>query len=125
MGIFCARVLRVYHINYIEKISTKYIVQRWTKAVVCSKVHKVAGDYGETMNIVPATVWRNQMIWDFVRVVNFSQGDLNVRKFVDSVYDYMKKESKWRTYLVKLISRMRRIQVKKRLQMMVLMILNM
>ncbi|XP_056698452.1 protein FAR1-RELATED SEQUENCE 5-like [Spinacia oleracea] len=69
MGFLCSHLLRVYHAHCNPKIPNLYILKRWTKAAMCS--HLVEDD-GENSNIVATSVWREQTLRNFGRLVDAS-----------------------------------------------------
>ncbi|KAL2893564.1 Protein FAR1-RELATED SEQUENCE 9 [Bienertia sinuspersici] len=86
-GILCAHALRVYHSNNVHSIPTKYIVGRWSKNAMCTRID---GDHETREAVIESSVWRIQTIRNFISLVNSSQHDIATRNVVDSTYKELK-----------------------------------
>ncbi|KAL2901865.1 Protein FAR1-RELATED SEQUENCE 3, partial [Bienertia sinuspersici] len=51
--ILCAHALRVYHVNNVHSIPTKYIVRRWSKNPICTRI---VGDHQNYEVVIESSV---------------------------------------------------------------------
>ncbi|XP_021758653.1 protein FAR1-RELATED SEQUENCE 5-like [Chenopodium quinoa] len=72
--------LRVLHLNNVTYIPKRYILKRWTKADMCTKVddHVVEKD-----GVTPSSVWRLQYVRTFIRLIDRGQHDLSTCNVIE------------------------------------------
>ncbi|XP_021731351.1 protein FAR1-RELATED SEQUENCE 9-like [Chenopodium quinoa] len=84
VGLLCKHSLRVLHLNNITYIPKRYIVKRWTKAAMCTRVDdNVVAESG----ITPSNVWRLHSIRTFIRLVDRGQNDITTRTVIEEAID--------------------------------------
>ncbi|XP_057248352.1 protein FAR1-RELATED SEQUENCE 5-like [Beta vulgaris subsp. vulgaris] len=87
MGLLCSHSLRIFHIHNVEKIPQRYILGRWAKHAMCTRVDD---DVGKDVNIVQASVWRVQTTRDALSIINSTQHDIAARKVVENALSDLK-----------------------------------
>ena len=84
VGLLCKHSLRVLHLNNITYIPKRYIMKRWTKAAMCTRVDdNVVAESGVT----PSNVWRLHIIRTFIRLADRAQIDLSSRTVIEEAID--------------------------------------
>lgn len=87
MGLLCFHSLRIYNVFNVDRIPNKYIVGRWTKKDMCTRVHDVRDT---DASIVQASVWRVQTVRNFNGIINACQHDTTARTVVDTAFNELK-----------------------------------
>ncbi|XP_048497538.2 uncharacterized protein LOC125496087 [Beta vulgaris subsp. vulgaris] len=87
MGLLCSHSLRIFHIHNVENIPERYILGRWAKHAMCTRVDD---DVGKDVNIVQASVWRVQTTRDALAIINSTQHDIAARKVVENALSDLK-----------------------------------
>ncbi|XP_057247160.1 protein FAR1-RELATED SEQUENCE 5-like [Beta vulgaris subsp. vulgaris] len=87
MGLLCSHSLRIFHIHDVEKIPQRYILGRWAKHAMCTRVDD---DAGKDVNIVQASVWRVKTTRDALSIINSTQHDIAARKVVENALSDLK-----------------------------------
>ncbi|XP_048495932.2 protein FAR1-RELATED SEQUENCE 1-like [Beta vulgaris subsp. vulgaris] len=83
VGLLCKHCLRVLHLNNVTTIPKRYIVKRWTKDAMCTKVddHVV-----EESGVVPSSVWRLNTLRNFNKLIIMSQNDMSARNIMEAAF---------------------------------------
>ncbi|XP_057247538.1 protein FAR1-RELATED SEQUENCE 5-like [Beta vulgaris subsp. vulgaris] len=89
VGVLCFHSLRVYHLQCVDKIPDQYILARWTRSVMCSKVEERKARDSDS---VSSSVWRAQITRNFVRLITASQSDPNARYELDLAFTTAKEK---------------------------------
>ncbi|XP_048491407.1 protein FAR1-RELATED SEQUENCE 5-like [Beta vulgaris subsp. vulgaris] len=89
VGVLCFHSLRVYHLHCVDKIPDQYILARWTRSVMCSKVEERKARDSDS---VSSSVWRAQITRNFVRLITASQSDPNARYALDFAFTSTKEK---------------------------------
>ncbi|KAL2941338.1 Protein FAR1-RELATED SEQUENCE 9 [Bienertia sinuspersici] len=85
--LLCKHSLCVLHLNNITYIPSKYIVKRWKKGAICTRVDDPSLVHH---GIAPPSVWRLDNIRTFVRIVDRAQYDMRARNVIEKCIDECK-----------------------------------
>ncbi|XP_021761824.1 protein FAR1-RELATED SEQUENCE 9-like [Chenopodium quinoa] len=80
VGLLCKHTLRVLHLNNVTYIPKRYILKRWTKAAMCTKVDD---HVAEKDGVTPSSVWILQYVRTFIRLIDRGQHDLSTRNVIE------------------------------------------